>query len=66
MKVTVSGDYTKDPDGVDSKVTYEHHNIETVEDLAWVFSEAARALGFTYVSQVGLIADNDKEYWSVA
>lgn len=64
MKVTVTFENTLDEDGVDTKATYEHNYVTDVRDLAWVFAEAARAGGFTYIEQVALVKGNGDETWS--
>jgi len=64
MKVTVQFEYNMNEHGVDTTTTYVHDNVEDVQDLAWVFAEAARAGGFTYIEQVGLVKANGDETWS--
>lgn len=64
MKVTVTFEHTMNEDGVDTKTTYQHSDVTDVQDLAWVFAEAARAGGFTYIEQVALVKDNGDETWS--
>ena len=64
MKVTVTFEHTMNEDGVDTKTTYEHNDVTDVQDLAWVFAEAARAGGFTYIEQVALVKGNGDETWS--
>lgn len=64
MKITVTFEHTMNEDGVDTKTTYEHNDVTDVQDLAWVFAEAARAGGFTYIEQVALVKGNGDETWS--
>lgn len=33
-------------------VLYTNDGVETIEDLSWAFSQAARAAGFFYVTDV--------------
>ena len=65
MKVTVTFEHTINEDGVDTKTTYEHQDVTDVQDLSWVFAEAARAGGFTYIEQVALVKENGDEVWSL-
>ncbi len=65
MKVTVSFESTKEKDGVDTKTVYEHDNVEDLSTLAWVFAEAARAGGFTYVDKVAIEKDGGQVVWSL-
>jgi hypothetical protein len=64
MKVSVTFENTMNEDGVDTKTTYEHGCVTDMQDLSWVFAEAARAGGFTYVEQVALVTESGKETWS--
>lgn len=64
MKIYIAVESNKEDDGVETSVTYTYNNMEDLNDLAWAFSEAARAIGFTYVEQVGIKTEGGKEVWS--
>lgn len=62
MKITVICESTMNDDGVDTKTTYEHNGVEFLGDLAYVYEEAARAIGFPYVSGVTIKTDEGREF----
>lgn len=62
-KVTVTFENTIAEDGVDTTTVYQQGNIEDLSQLAWVFSEAARAGGYTYVESVCFEKDDGKLVW---
>lgn len=63
-KVTVIFESTKEDDGVGTVTSYQQGGIEDLSQLAWVFSEAARAGGYTYVESVCFELDDGKLVWS--
>jgi len=62
MKVIVISEQNRNDDGVDVEMSYSHDGVECVHDLAWVFAEAARAMGFTYIESVTLTTDEGKQF----
>lgn len=62
MKISVSCESTMNEDGIDSKAAYEQSGVECLSDLAYVFGEAARAMGFPYVSEVVIKTDEGREF----
>ncbi len=62
MKVIVTSEQNRNDDGADVEVSYSHDGIECVQDLAWVFAEAARAMGFTYIESVTFTTDEGRKF----
>ena len=62
MKITVICENTMNEDGVDTRTTYEHNGVEFLGDLAYVYGEAARAMGFPYVSDVIIKTEGGEEF----
>ncbi len=52
-KVTIVAENNLDEDGVENTVSVSQ-SVEDLNGLAQVFANAARAMGFTYVTDVGL------------
>ena len=64
MRVTVIYEQDLNEDGVDCLVTYSQGGVECLRDLAWVFAEAARAGGYTYVDTVKVTTEHGHEFES--
>ena len=64
MKVTVIFQSDPEEEGVDTTALYSHGNVEDLSDLSWVFAEAARAGGYSYVERVTFTTDQGKEFGS--
>lgn len=62
MKVTVTFQSNLEDDGVDCQTVYSQSNVEDLNQLSWVFAEAARAGGYTYVDSVSFLTDYGKEF----
>lgn len=63
-KITITSQLTEKDDGVGVTVSYSHDKVEDIQELAWVFAEAARAMGYTYVESVTLSTECGKNYKS--
>ncbi len=63
-KVTVSFENTVEDDGVNTTTVYQQSGIEDLSQLAWVFAEAARSGGYTYVESVCFEKEDGKLTWS--
>lgn len=62
MKVTITAESTMNGDGVESKASYEQAGVECLSDLAHVFAEAARSMGFPYVDDVVIRTEEGMEF----
>lgn len=62
MKVTVTFQSNLEDDGVDCQTVFSQNNVEDLSQLSWVFAEAARAGGYTYVDSVTFFTDQGKEF----
>jgi len=51
-------------DGVEATTVYQQSGIEDLSQLAWVFAEAARSGGYTYVESVCFEKEDGKLTWS--
>jgi hypothetical protein len=65
MKFKLVAICTEEEDGYDVQVAIDRNNVSTVEDALVAYSQFLRAVGFTYIDQVGATSSNsDKEWWS--
>jgi len=60
MKVTVTFENDSEEDGFDGKTSVERYNVDDLYSLAYVFGEATRSAGFTYVEAVAFEKDDGK------
>ena len=60
MKVTVTFENDSEEDGFDGKTSVERYNVDDLYSLAYVFGEATRSAGFTYVEAVAFEKDYGK------
>lgn len=63
-KVTIIFENTQEEDGYESKTTLERHGVDTVENLAFFYSEATVAGGWTYIKAVALENEDEQIVWS--
>jgi hypothetical protein len=52
MKVSVLQESNTNDDGIDCSSSYQQDGVECLSDLSFVFREAARSLGYPYVTGV--------------
>lgn len=64
MQFKLTAISTQLEDGEVSEVTITKGDITTVEDALYAYSQFLRAVGYTYVDQVGAMTDDGKEWWS--
>jgi|TARA_R110000744_G_scaffold78674_2_gene154951 hypothetical protein len=62
--VTITFEASKEADGYDSTTTLVRHNVDTVEELAFFYNEAAVAGGWTYIKSVALEKEDEEIVWS--
>jgi len=65
MKVTITFESDMNEDGIDQTVTVERDNMVDLNDMAYLFADAIRAGGFTYVERVGIDKGQDEVIWSI-
>lgn len=63
-KAVITFETTEKVDGHESKTTLERQNVDNLEDLAFFFSEAAVAAGWSYVKSVALEKEDGTIVWS--
>lgn len=63
-KVTIVFETSEEVDGYKSKSSIERHNVVTLQDLAYFYTEATVAGGWTYVKSVALEKEDESIVWS--
>ena len=63
-KATIIFETSEEVDGYESKTSLERHNVDTLENLAYFYSEATVAGGWTYVKAVALEKEDESIIWS--
>lgn len=63
MKVTIIFEDDDQDDGFSGSTSIVRKNLETDFDLLYVFGEAARAAGFSYVDRVGYSTNRGVIKW---
>jgi len=63
-KATIIFETSEEVDGYESKTSLERHNVDTLENLAYFYSEATVAGGWTYVKAVALEKEDESIVWS--
>ena len=58
-KATIIFETSEEVDGYESKTTVERHNVDTLENLAYFYSEATGAGGWTDVKAVALEKEDE-------
>jgi hypothetical protein len=64
MQFKLTAVSTKLDDGQDTEVSLTVGEVATVEDALYAYSQFLRAVGFTYIDQVGAMTDDGQEWWS--
>jgi|TARA_R110001583_G_scaffold92151_2_gene234476 hypothetical protein len=64
MKLTIIFESEEELDGYDGKVHLERTVVKDLNQLAWAFHEATKAVGFDYVKSVAFEKDNGEMVWS--
>lgn len=62
MKISVVCESTMNEDGIDCKAEYQQSGVECLSDLAYVFAEGARSIGFPYVTEVSIQTESGMEF----
>jgi len=63
MKITIIAESENEDDGFTGSVTVVRENVEFAWDLSKAFTDAAIAIGFTYVEDVGLKCKGSEVKW---
>jgi hypothetical protein len=64
MQVSITFTSTSEEDGFEGSTTVVRDSVEDLQSLATVYSEAARAGGFTYVQAVAFEKDDGQMTFS--
>lgn len=64
MRIDLDAYMDKEEDGYSGNVRMSRDEIGDIYELADLFSEAARAMGFSYVKAVGFEKDDGQIVWS--
>ena len=63
-KATIIFETSEEVDGYESKTTIERHNVDTLENRAYFYSESTVAGVWTYVKAVALEKEDESIVWS--
>jgi len=63
MKVTIRFEETSSGRHSQS-IEYAHTEVESIQDLVFVFKDAANAAGFSFVEEVGVKLSNGEQVWT--
>jgi len=64
MRVSIDFYMDKEEDGMSGSVSLNRDEINTLEDLLYMFQDAAIASGYTYVQSIGATKSGGEEVWS--
>jgi len=64
MKVLIHFENDINEDGLDETITIERNNMVDLNDMAYLFADAIRIGGFTYVERVGIDKGKGEVVWS--
>ena len=64
MKVEIYFTMDKEDDGITGTVSLTREDVDSLEDLLYLYQDAAIASGYTYVTSVGAHKDSGEAVWS--
>lgn len=64
MQITLDAYMEKEEDGFTGSVRLSREDVTDIYELADMFTEAAKAMGFSYVKAVGFEKDDGNMVWS--
>lgn len=63
MRIDISSYMDKDDDGYEGSSNVSRDGVEDLYTLAEVFTQACKAMGYTYVNSVGFEKDDGTMVW---
>ncbi len=63
MRIDISAYMDKDDDGYEGSSNVTRDDVDDLYTLAEVFTQAAKAMGYTYVNAVGFEKDDGTMIW---
>jgi|13_taG_2_1085334.scaffolds.fasta_scaffold05293_3 hypothetical protein len=64
MKVEIYFTMDKEEDGIEGTVNLTRENVDSLQDLLYLYQDAAIASGYTYVESIGAHKDSGDAVWS--
>jgi hypothetical protein len=64
MKVEIYFTMDKEEDGIEGTVSLTRENVDSLQDLLYLYQDAAIASGYTYVESIGAHKDSGDAVWS--
>ena len=64
MQITLDAYMEKEEDGFTGSVRLSREDVTDIYELADMFTEAAKAMGFSYIKAVGFEKDDGNMVWS--
>lgn len=64
MRIDIDAYMEKEDDGYDGSVRMSREGIDDIYQLADLFNEAAKAMGFSYIKAIGFEKDDESIVWS--
>ena len=63
MRIDISAYMDKDDDGYEGSINITRDDVDDLYELAFTFTQAAKAMGYTYVEAVGFEKDDGTMVW---
>ena len=64
MHVEITFYQDKEEDGVQGTVRLSRYDVDSLQDLLYLFQDAAIACGYTYIQSIGAHKDSGEAVWS--
>jgi len=64
MKVEIYFTMDKEEDGIEGTVSLTREDVDSLQDLLYLYQDAAIASGYTYVESIGAHKDSGDAVWS--
>lgn len=64
MKVEIYFTMDKEEDGIEGTVSLTREDVDSLQDLLYLYQDAAIASGYTYVQSIGAHKDSGDAVWS--
>ena len=64
MRVTINFEFDLEDDGIEGSVQVDRYNVDTLEDLMYVYQSGTVAAGFTYSEAIGCLKEDGNKVWS--
>ena len=64
MKIQIIAESESKDDGFTGKTSFEREDVESINDVLWLFSEFLNGVGYTYTKAVAVEKDDGEMVWS--